>query len=235
MNPKTPIPTAAELKRFCKAHSIVKLAVFGSALREDFRPDSDVDVLVKFDPAAQVSLRELTQMQEDLSPLFGGRKIDLVTADALVHYIRARIIAEANQLYPVHKPPQQQPLEVDGDTVLRLMRDRANRATELASGRTRQDLDRDQTLNELVSYSVQRVGLHASRVREAIRRELPGINFERLDKLSRHLIEERDTIDLDRLWAAATDTCPSVFAQLDAFLPPDDERPGVYRGEPLDW
>lgn len=235
MNPKAPSPTAEELKPFCEAYGIVKLAVFGSVLREDFGPDSDVDVLVKFGPAVRISLRERLQTQDDLSPFFGGRTIDLVTADSLVHYIRDRIIAEAAQLYPVRKPPKQQPLVVDDDTALRLMRDRANRATELAAGRTRQNLDGDQTLNELLCYAVQRLGVHASGASEAGRKQLPGIDFEALQTLARHLIDERDTIDLDRLWAAATEICPSVIAQLDAFLPPDDERPGVYRGEPLDW
>ena len=234
MNPKAPIPTPAQLKPVCEAHAIVKLAVFGSALREDFRPDSDMDVLVKFDPAARVSLRERVQTQEDLSPLFGGRKIDLVTADSQVHYIRDRVIAEAEQLYPVRKPPKQPPLEVDDDTVLRLMRDRASRAAELVAGRTRRDLDGDQTLQDLVCYSIQRMGLHASGVSEAIRKELSRIKFEEFNKLSRYLIEERDAIDLDRLWAAATDAC-SVAAKLNVFLPSDDERPGVYRGEPLNW
>ena len=87
----------------------------------------------------------------------------------------------------------------------------------------------------MVCYAVQRVGLCAGRVSEACRKELSGIDFDGLADLSRHLIEEYDAINLDRLWAAATETCPTVVTQLDAFLPPEDQRPGADRGEPLDW
>ena len=235
MNPDVPIPTAAQLKEFCEERGIVKLAVYGSALREDFGPDSDVDLLVKFDPEATVSLFDLARTQEDISPLFGGRSIDLFTADSLIHYIRDRIIAEAELLYPHRKPPKQPPLPVDDDTPLRLMRDRARKAIQRSAGRTRQELDGDRTLNELVCYAVQRVGLPAKRVSEAARRELPEIDFDQLADLSRHLIEEYDALDLDRLWAAARQTCPAIVTRLDEYLPPEEERPGAYSGEPLHW
>ena len=104
-----------------------------------------------------------------------------------------------------------------------------------SEGRTRDDLDDDRTLNDVVSYAVQRVGLCAGRLSEGCRKELPGIDFIGLADLSRRLMEEYNAIDLDRLWAAATETCPTVVTQLDAFLPPEDQRPGAYRGEPLDW
>ena len=235
MNPDVPIPTAAQLKEFCEERDIVKLAVYGSALREDFGPDSDVDLLLKFQPDANISLLAWVQMQDDISPLFGGRSIDLFTADSLIHYIRDRIIAEAELLYPCRKPAKQPPLEVDDDTPLRLMRDRARLAIQRSAGRTRQELDGDRTLNDLVCYAVQRVGLPAKRVSEAARRELPEIEFDQLADLSRHLIKEFHAIDYDRLWAAATETCPVIVKRLDAFLPPEEERPGAYSGEPLHW
>ena len=142
MNPEVPIPAPEQLKEFCEAHHIVKLAVYGSALREDFGPDSDIDVLVKFDPDAGVSLFDQFQTKDDLSPLFGGRSIDLFTADSLIHYIRDRIIAEAELLYPCRKPAKQPPLEVDDDTPLRLMRDHARKAIQRSAGRTRAGIAR---------------------------------------------------------------------------------------------
>ena len=235
MNPDVPLPTAQQLKEFCGSHRIVKLAVYGSALREDFGPESDIDLLVKFDPDADVPLFDRVRAQDEIAPLFGGRRIDLVTADSLVRYIRDRVLAEAELLYPRQVPARQPPLALDDDTPLRLMRDRARKAMARSEGRTRDDLDDDRTLNDLVCYAVQRVGLFAGRVSEACRKELPGIDFDGLADLSRRLIEEYDAIDLDRLWAAATETCPTVVTQLDAFLPPEDQRPGAYRGEPLDW
>ena len=234
MNPDVPLPCAAQLKRFCQAHGIVKLAVYGSALREDFGPHSDVDLLVKFDPEADVSLPDPIEVQEDISVLFGGRRVDLFTVESLIGLIRDRIVAEAEQLYPHRKPAHQPPLAVDDDTPLRLMRGHARRAIQVSAGRTRKDLDDDRTLRELVCYAVQRVGLRASRVSPATREDLPGIDFDELADLSRHLIQEHAAIDYDRLWAA-TQACRGIVRQLDAYLPPEDERPGAYRGEPVGW
>ena len=167
--------------------------------------------------------------------MFGGRRIDLFTAESLPRYTRDRIIAEAEHLFPCRKPGKQPPLAVDEDTPLRFMRDLARRAVEKTAGRTRQDLGEDRFLRYLVCYAIQRVGLPVKRVSEAQRKKFPTIDFEELADLRRHLIEERYVIDLDRLWAAATETCPAIVTALDAFLPPEDERPGAYRGEPLDW
>ena len=71
-----------ELEKFCKKHHIRKLSLFGSYLREDFSDDSDIDVLVEFDPAHIPGLR-IIQMQDELSTIFGGKKIDLVTPNFL--------------------------------------------------------------------------------------------------------------------------------------------------------
>ena len=235
MNPEVPIPTPVRLKEFCEAQHIVKLAVYGSALREDFGPDSDIDVLVKFDTDAGVSPFHQFKVQEDLAPLFGGRRIDLFTAESLPSYTRDRIIAEAEHLFPCRKLGKQPPRAVDEDTPLRFMRDLARRAIEKTAGRTRQDLGEDRLLRYLVCYAIQRIGLPVKRVSEAQRKKFPGIDFEELADLRRHLIEQRHAIDLDRLWAAVTEICPAIVTALDAFLPPEDERPGAYRGEPLDW
>ncbi len=79
---------------FCRHHHIRKLSVFGSALRGDFKPDSDVDVLVEFEPGHVPGLA-LIRMQDELSALFGNREVDLVTPKFLNRRIRDRIVAEA--------------------------------------------------------------------------------------------------------------------------------------------
>jgi predicted nucleotidyltransferase len=78
---------------FCRRHHIRKLAVFGSALREDFRPDSDLDVLVEFEPGHTPGLT-FFGMEQELSELL-GRKVDLNTAQFLSPYFRDRVLAEA--------------------------------------------------------------------------------------------------------------------------------------------
>jgi hypothetical protein len=88
-----------ELAAFCRRNRIHKLALFGSVLREDFRPDSDVDVLVEFEPGATPGLFALAGLEEQLSPLFGGRRVDLNTALCLSRYFRESVLSEAQVQY----------------------------------------------------------------------------------------------------------------------------------------
>ncbi|MBT9172942.1 MAG: hypothetical protein DDT21_01330 [Syntrophomonadaceae bacterium] len=87
------------LAAFCRDHGIRRLAIFGSALREDFRPDSDIDVLVEFEPDRLPSLLGMARMERELSPLFGGRKVDLRTPEDLSRYFRQTVIEEAEVQY----------------------------------------------------------------------------------------------------------------------------------------
>ena len=237
MNPNALIPSAARLRTFCRTNGIAKLAVFGSALREDFGTDSDVDLLVKFtDEVRQsMSLLDHEQLGWDASGLFGGRRIDVFEADLLPEYSRDRIIAEAVLLYPRRKPPKQPPFARDEDTPLRLMRDLARRAVGMTTGRVRENLDGDGVLFPALCYTDQRLSVKPKRISRATRGKLPEIDFDDLCDLRKHLIEQFNAVDKDRLWDAATRTCPAIVRRLDAFLPPADERPGAYRGEPLDW
>ena len=84
---------------FCRRHHIRKLALFGSALREDFRPDSDLDLLVEFDPEHTPGLIGLAGMELEISALVGGRKVDINTPLCLSHYFRDEVVAEAEPLY----------------------------------------------------------------------------------------------------------------------------------------
>ena len=83
---------------FCRKHHIVKLAFFGSVLRDDFRPDSDVDVLVWFDPGHIPSLFGIAGMEIELTDIL-GRKVDLRTPEELSRYFRDEVIAEAEVKY----------------------------------------------------------------------------------------------------------------------------------------
>jgi len=82
------------IAEFCRKHHIRKLALFGSVLRDDFRPDSDVDVLVEFEPDNGPGFFGLAGMELDLSEML-GRKVDLRTPDDLSHYFRDEVVAGA--------------------------------------------------------------------------------------------------------------------------------------------
>ena len=88
-----------EIAAFYLRHGIRKLAFFGSVLREDFGPDSDVDVLVEFEPTSCVGFFELYHMEQDLSQRLGGRKVDMHTPHSLSKYFRDEVLAEAEPQY----------------------------------------------------------------------------------------------------------------------------------------
>lgn len=89
--------TAEQIAEFCRKHHIRWLAVFGSVLRDDFRPESDVDVLVEFEPG-HVPGFGFFRIQDELTELL-GRQADLGTKNALSRWIRARVLGEAQVLY----------------------------------------------------------------------------------------------------------------------------------------
>src|SRR5256885_2078751 len=87
----------AKIADFCRRHHICKLAFFGSVLRDDFRPDSDIDVLVEFEPGHTPGLAFFS-MEAELSNML-GRKVDLNTPQFLSRYFRDEVQAEAEVLY----------------------------------------------------------------------------------------------------------------------------------------
>jgi predicted nucleotidyltransferase len=85
---------------FCRRWQVTELCLFGSVLREDFRPDSDIDVLVTFAPEAGHSVFDLSRMQKELTAVF-GRKVDLVdrrVLEASPNYIRRRHILDSAEV-----------------------------------------------------------------------------------------------------------------------------------------
>ena len=91
-----------EIGEFCRKWDIVELALFGSVLREDFRPDSDIDVLVTFARGARWQLADLMRLEDELGAIL-GRRVDLVERDAVErseNYIRRRhILRSAEPIY----------------------------------------------------------------------------------------------------------------------------------------
>lgn len=83
-----------ELTAFCRRSHITRLSVFGSALRDDFGPRSDVDVLVEFEPGAVVTLLDMARMEIELSEMI-DRQVDLRTPEDLSRYFRDEVLATA--------------------------------------------------------------------------------------------------------------------------------------------
>jgi len=96
MRAKVEIP-AERIRDFCGRHHIRSLALFGSVLRDDFGPDSDVDVIVEFEPGHAPGL-DFFAMQDELSEIF-GRTVDLNTPGFLSRHFRDRVLADAEVQY----------------------------------------------------------------------------------------------------------------------------------------
>lgn len=97
--PTPPVADPGRLAQLCRRHRIRQLALFGSRLKGTARPDSDVDLLVEFEPDTRVTLLDMAQIELDLSPLFGGAKVDLRTARELSRYFRDEVLRSAQPQY----------------------------------------------------------------------------------------------------------------------------------------
>jgi predicted nucleotidyltransferase len=97
VNKQVAIPVT-DLVEFCQRHPIRKLSLFGSALRDDFGPNSDVDFLVEFEPDARISFFDMVTMEMELTNIM-GRKVDFRTPQELSRYFRQKVLDTAEVLY----------------------------------------------------------------------------------------------------------------------------------------
>jgi len=91
--PRITIPREA-LAALCRRHHIRRLSIFGSVLRDDFGPASDVDVLIEFDAEFPVGFR-IFDVEQELKQLVGGRRVDIVNPKYLNRHLRDRVLADA--------------------------------------------------------------------------------------------------------------------------------------------
>ena len=88
-----------QIAEFCQRNHIKRFAYFGSVLKDDFRSDSDIDVLVDFDPETRIGLLDVARMERQLSSLIGGHEVDIRTPEDLSIYFRNDVLAEAEVQY----------------------------------------------------------------------------------------------------------------------------------------
>jgi predicted nucleotidyltransferase len=86
------------IEEFCRSHGIRRLSFFGSVLRDDFGPASDVDVLVEFEPGRRIGLLRMAHIENELSALL-NRKVDLRTPEDLSRYFRQEVLDSAETHY----------------------------------------------------------------------------------------------------------------------------------------
>jgi uncharacterized protein len=99
MNVRIDIPRN-KISEFCRRWQVIEMSLFGSVLRDDFSPDSDIDVLVRFDPNARRTLFDLVRMQDELKAIL-GREVDLVSqrgVDSSRNPLRKKAILESAEV-----------------------------------------------------------------------------------------------------------------------------------------
>jgi hypothetical protein len=206
--------TLDDIAAYCDRWHVTEFALFGSILREDFRPDSDLDCLVVFAPDARVSLFDLVGMQQDLGDRI-GRSVDVVmrsSIEASDNYIRrAEILETARIIYPHvehvtssdHRPPHHlhplsimQPNNRDRASLLDILK-AAKLAREFGQGMTRTDLERDDIRRSAILYQLTILGEATKRLSRDFRDRYHQIQWQKIAGTRDFLIHEYDAINLD--------------------------------------
>jgi uncharacterized protein with HEPN domain/predicted nucleotidyltransferase len=221
------MPARIEIDRdaiaeLCRRHHIRKLALFGSVLRPDFRADSDVDVLVAFDPEHRPGIRGLCAIEDELTPLLDGHRPDLITFDGLNRHIRGRVLAVAEPLYgelerPMSEDQGDRPPK-DDTLYLHHMRDNAIRAARMVADRSRADFDADEVLRMALAHVVQIIGEAATKVDRSTRAAHPEIAWQDIIGTRHRLVHRYFEIDEDVLWRVVTRDLAPLIAGFDPIL-----------------
>jgi uncharacterized protein with HEPN domain/predicted nucleotidyltransferase len=212
---------------FCRAHHIRWLALFGSVLRDDFRDDSDIDVLYALAPGQSV---ERFAAAEELSRVFGGREVDFICVKNLKWRIRDRVFADAEELYG--DPPEEvtvargnrsvnEDVVKDENLYLGDMLDIARNAMRIVSGKTRNDYDTDELFQLAVLHLVQTIGEAATHGSPAMRAAHPMIPWVQIIAMRKVLVHRYDDVDDDVMWKTVTTDLAPLIAELERMLPPE--------------
>ena len=189
-------------------NGIRKLALFGSVLSDRFSPSSDIDILAEFRLSESVGFFRLAEMEQELSKLFAGRKIDLRTPTDLSRYFRDEVVRNAlNRLCRTL-------IRSASATGGRL----AAAALEMATGYQRPDLDSNRMLALAPTRSLEILGEAAAQVSSEVRMRFPVIPFASMVGMRNRLIHAYFDVDLNIVWTTVTEDLPPLLPALGAAL-----------------
>lgn len=221
----------SQIADFCQRWNIIELALFGSILREDFRPDSDIDILASFAPNASWNLFDLMQMQEQLESML-GRTVDLTQKQQLNNpFSRAEILRTYHIIY------YKNPTIFDFNFLIKpadisMQADNKNRAALWDTIQAiRQIIEFTANLsgeeflgNLLVQRAVERefeiLGEAARRISEEFRQANADIDRRNMINLRNIIAHRYDRAEPDTLWNIIVTVLPGLLSQLELLLPP---------------
>ena len=175
-----------KIGEFCRKNGIRRLSLFGSVLRDDFRPDSDVDVLVEFEPGRTLGY-EFFQMEIDLAQIF-GRPVDFVTIDFVSPFIRDKVRSQAETVYAPTDALR-----------LRHMLEFSEQARRFVVKWNRQAVEEDEFLSLALERLVQLVGEAASGISTETRSRYPEIPWGPIVGARNRIVHAYATVSLDVL------------------------------------
>lgn len=219
----------ARLADFCERWRVAALELFGSVVRDDFRPDSDVDVLVSFQPDADWSLLDHARMEDELATLV-GRPVDLLTRRAVEHsgnpIRRSAILSSASRSMRLlrQKPPDRRAPSAmtaadrsahDLATLADIVR--ADRlAQQFVAGFTCERFLNDEKTQAAVLHEITVIGEAVKRLSDDTRTAFPAIPWRLIAGMRDRLIHHYDSVDLEQVWKTVTSDIPDLIQQLDA-------------------
>ena len=231
MNAKIEISRDA-IAAFCQRNHIRRMAFFGSVLRDDFGPESDVDVLVEFEPG-QTPGFAFIDMQDELSTIF-GREADLHTFEGVESkqnwLLRAEILGSAEMLYErgpgceswaregSDKPFRAGGKRRDDRVSLLDMLIYARKAVDSFGELSREDLEGDWIKELALTRAVEVIGEAANRVSPATRERHPAVPWGKMIGARDLLAHAYDSVDLDTLCDIVQNHLPPLIGQLEAIL-----------------
>jgi Predicted nucleotidyltransferases len=211
-NPHIAIPEET-IRAFCKKWKIHSFSFYGSIMRDDFRPDSDIDVMIEFSPGDRTSSLNMGVMQEELEALF-SRNVDLVERESIEqseNYIRRKGILSG-------KPPVLRQMSYLLDMLISARH--IQKITETSSAEMS---DRDEMLFHAISYNCRWLAVSAQRVDVPTRRKYPDIPWDHLMKMYDSFEADFCRPDRELIREIAWEVVPRIIPVLSAIIPPEDE------------
>ena len=211
------------------ALGVASLRLFGSVARGEAGPDSDVDLLVEFEPGFD-SWRAVEAAKAELSALLGGRDVDLIRRQTLNRWIRPRVFAEAEVLYDrdaagrredgrTVRPPRAPTMTERDILYLGQMLDNAREAIEIAREADEARFESDRVLRLALTRLVQVVGEAARKASPEGRVTYPEIPWRSIVGMRHILVHEYEGLRESMVWETVVEDLPKLVATLEAALP----------------
>ena len=207
-------PPKEEIAKFCKKWRICEFSFFGSVLTDDFRPDSDINMLVILEEDSKHTLFNLVQMEGELKQIF-GREVDLLTRRGVEqsrNYIRRKSILSSLE----------QAISRDMAYLLDILL-AAKDARDFTAGLDKAAFFSDRKCQYAVTYCLEVIGRAVKRLSDESHQKYPDIPWSAMEQVRDLHIPADGNVNLNEVWDAVQDDTPILISGLERIVPPEGE------------